>query len=134
MDFVDVQQLMGGESFPGDEEGALKAEFLQQRQGKGVVINVAVVEGQEERFFGERFAGFDGGDQLLHLDHIVIGFEEFQLLPEKRNIQPLDLRIAGMLQIPGVVVHDNGTVHGVSGLSAIHSAIRRSMGSSMSTE
>ena len=41
MDFVDVQQLVRREGFPGDEEGALQAVLLQHGQHKCIVVDVA---------------------------------------------------------------------------------------------
>ena len=51
MDLIDVQKLMGCKGLTGNEEGALRAELLKERHGKGVVVGVTVIKGQEQRVF-----------------------------------------------------------------------------------
>ena len=69
VDLIDVQKLMGRKGLAGNEEGALRAELLKERHGKGVVVGIAVIKGQEQRVFRQFRGPLSRTDDLFQAPH-----------------------------------------------------------------
>jgi len=72
------------------------------------MVRIGVVEGQQHGMGRKGNPGVQCTEQFLHFNDVIVFAEIVELFLEKGHIQALDFRIAGVLQVPYIMVHDNG--------------------------
>ena len=111
MDLVDIQQFTMHDGVNRGEEGRVHLAFEQHRQDVGVVIQIAIVEGQPDGVVRQVRLALASANHIMGIDDFIVASKIVDLLPEFREIPAPYGWIAAVPQIADEMISHDGKRH-----------------------